>query len=54
MWNHVIAKDNAVKDKSFQFALEIISLYKYLTTQKNEYVISKQLLKSGTSTCPVK
>lgn len=44
-----MVKDNAVKDKSFQFALEIISLYKYLTTQKNEYVLSKQLLRSGTS-----
>ena len=44
-----MVKDNPVKDKSFQFALEIISLYKYLTTQKNEYVLSKQLLRSGTS-----
>jgi len=44
-----VVKDNPVKDKSFQFALEIISLYKYLTTQKNEYVLSKQLLRSGTS-----
>ena len=34
-----MVKDNPVKDKSFQFALEIISLYKYLTTQKNEYVL---------------
>jgi len=42
-------KDNAVKDKSFQFALEIISLYKYLTTQKNEFILSKQILRSGTS-----
>lgn len=44
-----MVKDNAVKDKSFQFALKIVSLYKYLTTQKNEYVLSKQLLRSGTS-----
>ncbi len=42
-------KDKAVKDKSFQFALEIISLYKYLTTQKNEFILSKQILRSGTS-----
>jgi len=44
-----VVKDNPVKDKSFQFALEIISLYKYLTTQKNDYVLSNQLLRSGTS-----
>lgn len=44
-----MVKDNAVKDKSFQFALKIVTLYKYLTTQKNEYVLSKQLLRSGTS-----
>ncbi len=40
---------NIVKDKSFDFALKIIDLYKYLRKQKNEYVMSKQLLRSGTS-----
>ncbi|PIS27642.1 MAG: four helix bundle protein, partial [Candidatus Marinimicrobia bacterium CG08_land_8_20_14_0_20_45_22] len=44
-----MVKDNPVKDKSFQFALEIISLYKYLTSEKKEYVLSKQILRSGTS-----
>ena len=42
-------KDNVVKDKSFTFALRIIKLYKYLKEQKKEYVLSKQLLRSGTS-----
>ena len=42
------AKDNIILNKSFEFALAIIDLYKDLIT-KNEYVISKQLLKSATS-----
>lgn len=40
--------DNVVLNKSFDFALEIIDLYKILKG-KNEFVISKQLLRSGTS-----
>ena len=41
-------KRNVIREKSFNFALEIISLNQKLVTQ-NEYVISRQLLKSGTS-----
>jgi four helix bundle protein len=41
-------KDNVVLNKSFDFALETIELYKILKS-KNEFVISKQLLRSGTS-----
>ena len=41
--------DNVVKEKSKKFALRIIRLYKYLSEEKREYVISKQLLRSGTS-----
>ncbi len=41
-------KENKVKDKSFQFALNAIKLYKLLH-QKNEFVLSKQFLKSSTS-----
>ncbi len=41
-------KQNIIQDKSFQFALSIIDLYKVLIS-KNEYVLSKQLLKSATS-----
>ena len=36
-------------DKSYAFALRIIDAYKFLITQCNEYVLSKQLLRSGTS-----
>lgn len=38
-----------IKEKSFDFAIEIIKLYKNLTEQKKEYVMARQLLKSGTS-----
>ncbi len=41
-------KRSIIKDKSFEFSLLIIELYKYLRSQK-EYVLSKQLLRSGTS-----
>ncbi|MEO8233148.1 MAG: four helix bundle protein [Ignavibacteriota bacterium] len=41
-------EDNVVLNKSFDFALKIIELYKFLKN-KNEFVISKQLLRSGTS-----
>jgi len=41
--------DNAVQQKSYAFALRIIRLYKHLCDTKNEYVLSKQLLRSGTS-----
>ncbi|NLP47377.1 MAG: four helix bundle protein [Clostridiales bacterium] len=40
---------NTVEDKSFKFAIRIVKLYKYLTQQQKEYVLSKQLLRSGTS-----
>ena len=42
-------KKSIVKEKSKVFALNVINLYKYLTIDKREYVISKQLLRSGTS-----
>ena len=38
-----------VRDKSKKFAIRIVRLYKYLTQEKNEFVIAKQLLRSGTS-----
>ena len=41
--NSIIAK------KAYVFALEIIIIYKYLIAEKKEYVLSKQLLRSGTS-----
>ena len=41
--------ESITENKSFQFAVRIVNLYKYLTKEKNEYVLSKQLLRSGTS-----
>ena len=40
---------NEILDLSFKFAVRIVNLYKYLTQDKQEYVLSKQLLRSGTS-----
>ncbi|WP_227807496.1 four helix bundle protein [Lutibacter profundi] len=42
-------KENLIKNKSFQFAIDIVSLYKDLVENKKEFVMSRQLLKSGTS-----
>ena len=36
-------------DKSYTFALRVVKLYKYLVYEKKEYVLSKQILRSGTS-----
>lgn len=41
-------KENIVKIKSFAFAVRVVKLYQYLVTEKKEYVMSKQLLRSGT------
>ena len=41
--------DNLIEQKSEAFAIRIIKLYKYLSGEKNEFVLAKQILKSGTS-----
>ena len=41
--------DNAIYQKSFQFAVRIVNLCKYLQTEEKEYVLAKQVLRSGTS-----
>jgi four helix bundle protein len=41
-------KENIIASKSLEFALKIIELYKTLTNSKKEFVMSKQLLRSGT------
>ena len=40
--------DNIIVDKSFDFAVRIVNLYKHMKNTKNEYVLSKQILRSGT------
>lgn len=41
--------ENVIVTKSKDFAIRIVRAYKYLTAEKNEYIMSKQLLRSGTS-----
>ncbi|MFM8295660.1 MAG: four helix bundle protein [Microcystaceae cyanobacterium] len=40
---------NVIKEKSLEFAIRIVNLYKYLTDSKKEFIMSKQLLRSGTA-----
>ena len=42
-------RENTVKYKSKKFAVRIVNLYKYLCDEKREFVLSKQILRSGTS-----
>ena len=41
--------ENLIENKTFEFAVRIVKLYQYLTKNKKEFVISKQILRSGTS-----
>lgn len=41
--------ENILLSKSFSFAVRIVKLYKYLSNEKREFVLSKQLLRSGTA-----
>ena len=42
-------KDNVIQTKSYNFAVRVVKLYKHLSQEKKEFVLSKQLLRSGTS-----
>ncbi len=42
-------RENRVVERSFTFAIRIVRLYKYICDEKKEFVLSKQLLRSGTS-----
>lgn len=42
-------RENILKSKSFGFAVRIVNLYKHLCAEKKEFVLSKQVLRSGTS-----
>ena len=42
-------KENILKDKSFQFAIRVVNLYKYLKKEHGEYILSQQLIRSCTS-----
>jgi four helix bundle protein len=45
----VMITDNITQDKSYCFAIRIVKAYRYLTTEQKEFVLSKQLLRSGTA-----
>lgn len=47
MWK--VKTENIISDKSKAFAVRIVKLYQYLCSEKREFVLSKQLLRSGTS-----
>ncbi|MBR0414980.1 MAG: four helix bundle protein [Clostridia bacterium] len=42
-------RDNLVLEKSKKFAVRVIKFYKYLCEEKKEYILAKQILRSGTS-----
>jgi four helix bundle protein len=42
-------RQSILKEKSFEFAVRVVNLYKYLCDNKKEHVLSKQLLRSGTA-----
>ena len=44
-----MGENDSVREKSERFAVRIVNLYKFLCSEKNEYVMSKQILRSGTS-----
>jgi len=47
--NGSAVKDNIILEKSSDFAVRVVKLYKHLCDDQNEYVLSKQLLRAGTS-----
>jgi four helix bundle protein len=42
-------ENNVIVDKSFDFAVRIVNLYKYIVAEKHEFILSKQLVRSATS-----
>lgn len=44
-----MGNENAVLDKSYAFAIKVVRMYQHLSTEKKEFIISKQLLRAGTS-----
>ena len=42
-------KENVVAEKSYAFALRIVKAYKFLSSEQREFILSKQLLRSGTA-----
>ena len=49
MRNEDLFKKSAVYEKAYKFAIRIVNAYKYLNAEKKEFILSKQLLRIGTS-----
>lgn len=45
----IVMKESIIKVKSYSFAVRVVKLYQYIISEKKEFVLSKQLLRSGTS-----
>lgn len=45
----LVMRESIIKNKSFHFAVSVVNLYKFIQTERKEFVMSKQLLRSGTS-----
>ena len=45
----MVVKEGAIQDKSLAFAVRVVNVCRYLRDEKKEYILSKQLLKSGTA-----
>ena len=41
-WTALMKENNIIEEKSFEFAVRVVNLYKYLTSEKQEFVMSKQ------------
>jgi four helix bundle protein len=46
-----VQKDNILYDKSYTFSIRIVKLTQYLSNEKKEYILSKQIIRSGTAIC---
>jgi four helix bundle protein len=49
MSNEILRQRSLVYDKAYKFAIRVVNAYKYLTQDKKEFILSKQLVRSGTS-----
>lgn len=49
MSNEELSQRSLVYDKAYKFAIRVVNAYKYLTQTKQELILSKQLIRSGTS-----
>ena len=45
----MVKKESVLRDKSYGFAIRIVKAYRHIASEAHEYVLSKQLLRAGTS-----